>query len=47
MEGLVVSDTIEKTTGATLLTDQVVGGRLYVKFDTENDIANYIVFKIK
>lgn len=47
MEGLVVSDTIEKTTGATLLTEQVVGGRLYVKFDTENDIANYIVFKIK
>ena len=46
MEGLVVSDTIEKTTGATLLTEQVVGGRIYVKFDTTSDIANYIVLKL-
>lgn len=46
MEGLVAGDVIEKTDGASLLTDQVVGGRLYVSFDTTSDVANYIVIKV-
>lgn len=47
MEGMVVDSTIEKTDGATLLTTQVVSGRLYVSYDTTDNAANYIVVRVK
>lgn len=47
MDGMMVDDIIEKTTGVSLLTERVVGGRLYAAFDTDDNLANYIVVKLK
>lgn len=47
MEGMVVDSVIEKTTGASLLTEQVIGGKMYASFATEDNIANYIVVKMR
>jgi hypothetical protein len=46
MNGLVVGEVVEKTNGASLLTNQVVSNRLYVGFDTSSNVANYIVFTL-
>lgn len=49
MEGMTVESVIEKTEGASLLTKQVVSGKIYVgyaRYQTDN-YANYIVFKVK
>lgn len=47
MEGMVIDSIIEKTQGTTMLTQQVVGGKLYASFDTDENLANYIVLKMK
>ena len=46
-EGMVVDGVIEKTAGSSLLTEQVVGGKLLASFNTEKGIANYLVFRLK
>lgn len=48
MEGMQVVETIEHTDGATLLTDVVTSGRLYVKYAANsNGQANFITMKLK
>lgn len=47
LEGMVVDGVIEKTAGSSLLTEQVVGGKLLASFNTEKGIANYIVLRLK
>jgi hypothetical protein len=46
MEGMLVDSVIEKTNGVTLLSEQVVSNRIYVSFDTTDNIANYIVLRL-
>lgn len=52
LEGLSVETIIEKTPGASLLTSQIICGKLYVKFEQNNGTDystndNYIVIKVK
>lgn len=47
MNGMVVDSIIEQTTGSSLLTERVVGERLYMSFNTDDNVANYIVLKLK
>ena len=47
MDGMVVEDIVEHTNGSSLLTEQVVSGRVYCCFDATVDAANYIVFTLK
>jgi hypothetical protein len=52
LEGMMVDEVVEKTDGATLLTNKVTCGKLYVKFEANNGTSyatndNYIVFKVK
>ena len=47
MEGMVVDGIIEQTEGSSLLTDRVVGGKLYASFNTDENLANYIVVKLR
>lgn len=47
MEGMVVDGIVEITAGSSLLTDRVVGGKLYASFNTDENLANYIVVKLK
>ncbi len=47
MNGMVVESIIEQTAGSSLLTNRVVGGGLYASFNTDDNLANYIVVKLK
>ena len=47
MNGMAVDSIIEQTVGSSLLTNQVVGGKLYASFNTDDNLANYIVVKLK
>lgn len=47
MEGMVVDGVVEQTSGSTLLSERVVGGKLYASFNTDENLANYIVVKLR
>ena len=48
MEGMKIVEVLEHTEGATNLTDTVVGGRIYVKYEAnDSGQANFITLKLK
>ena len=47
MNGKTVTEVVEKTEGASLLTEKVGSSRLYVSFDASEDAANYIVIALQ